>query len=102
MSKRGYTKMEAIATEIQALRKLGKTRREIAEHFGLGVKQIECWITRYNRKQVALAQGIIPRTKGRPRKDGTSPQHNELERLRMENRLLRDFLQSTGRGCEPR
>ena len=38
--------------------------------------------------------------KGRPRKDGQSPRQDlqkEVERLRMENKLLRDFPQSTVR-----
>ena len=50
--------------------------------------------------EAKIAAGIIPRPKGRPRKDGQSPhqrEKTELERLRMENKLLRDFLQLTGR-----
>ena len=84
------------------MRKSGKTRREIAERLGLTLKQVERWITRYNRKQARLAAGMALRTKGRPRKDGRSldveaEQAYEINRLRMENKLLRDFLQFVGR-----
>lgn len=102
MSKRKYTKMLEIEPEIVAMREAGKTRREIAEHFGLEVRQIVWWVSRYNRKQAKLAAGIAPRPKGRPRKDGIprnieAEQAYEINRLRMENKLLRDFLQSTER-----
>ena len=100
MSKRSYTHINLIETEIIAMREAGKSRREIAEHFGLDKEQIKWWITRYNRKKKKLEAGIVPQPKGRPRKDGGTPhqqEKTELERLRMENKLLRDFLQLTGR-----
>ena len=100
MSKRKYTHIRLIKEDIIAMREAGKTRREIAEHFGLEKEQIKWWIRRYNQKRNNLDAGIVPRPKGRPRKDGQAPQQpekNELERLRMENKLLRDFLQLTGR-----
>ena len=100
MSKRSYTKIGAMEQELLAMRKSGKTNREIAERFGLELKQVKWWVTRYNRKQDKLRAGILPRPKGRSRKDGQPPHQGgqtELERLRMENRLLRDFLQSIGR-----
>lgn len=102
MEKRKYTKVEALETEILGMRASGKTRREIGEELGLTLKQVETWITRYNRKQAKLLAGITPRPKGRPRKgaqlrDVEAEQAYEINRLRMENKLLRDFLQSTGR-----
>ena len=100
MNKRKYTNIKTIEPEIIAMRKAGKTRREIAEHFGLEKRQIVWWVSRYNKAQAKLSAGIAPRPKGRPRKDGQPPQQSEkseLERLRMENKLLRDFLQLTGR-----
>lgn len=105
MGKRKYTKLGPIEAEIIAMREAGKTRREIAEHFGLEVKQIEWWVSRYNRRQAKLAAGIVPRSKGRARKctqpgDLVSEQAYEINRLRMENKLLRDFLRFTERGCE--
>lgn len=100
MSKRKYTHINLIEAEIIAMREAGKSRREIAEHFGLETEQIKWWINRYNRKQKKLEAGIAPRPKGRPRKDSQTThqqEKSELERLRMENKLLRDFLQLTGR-----
>ena len=79
----------------------GKTKREIAEHFGLRDKYVvKQLLTRERRKEAKAQAGILPRPKGRPRKDGQPPhqrEKTELERLRMENKLLRDFLQLTGR-----
>lgn len=101
MKKRKWTDIKALEPEIVAMRKAGKTRQEIADHLGLSKKQIINWVTRYNKEQVALAMGITPKPKGRPRKDGQPPHQGEaaeLKRLRMENRLLRDFLRLAGRG----
>ena len=91
-----------IEPEIIAMREAGKTRREIAEHFGLEKRQIEWWVSRYNKAQARLAAGIATRPKGRPRKDApprdvVAEQAYEINRLKMENKLLRDFLQLTGR-----
>ena len=102
MSKSKYTHIQAIEEEILVMREAGATRQEIADRFGLSKVQIKNWINRYNRKQAKLAAGILPRPKGRPRKDGKfvsteAEQVNEIQRLRMENKLLRDFLQFTGR-----
>ncbi len=95
MGKRKYTKMEWMEPEIISMREAGRTVREIAEHFGLEKRQVECWINRYNRKQRKMEQGLVPKKKGRPRKGGQFQQESpeeELKRLRMENELLRDFL----------
>ena len=99
---RKYTKIAQIENEIQAMRAAGKTRREIAEILGLEKKQIENWINRHNRKERRLNAGIPPKRKGRPRKNPVSgdiveTQAAEIKRLKMENELLRDFLQSVGR-----
>ena len=64
---------------------------KIADMLGLEFDQVKNWIKRNNRKERNLAQGITPKPKGRPRKQ------TEIEQLRMENKLLRDFLQFTGR-----
>lgn len=102
MSKRKYTHIQELEGEILAMRKEGATRQEIADRFGLSKAQIKGWINRYNRKQAKLEAGIVPRTKGRLRKDAAPrdvvrEQAYEIERLRMENKLLRDFLRFTGR-----
>ena len=102
MTKRKYTHISLLEEEIIAMREVGKSRREIAEHLGLEKDQIKQWISRYNRKKKKLEAGIVPRPKGRPRKnelprDIVSEQAYEIHRLKMENKLLRDFLQLTGR-----
>ena len=83
------------------MREVGMTRQEIADELGLTKQQIKWWVSRYNRKKAALQfQRSEPKLKGRPRKDGQPPKQNietEVKRLRMENKLLRDFLQSTER-----
>ena len=83
--------MDKYAAQIAAMRDEGRTRREIADTLSLEFDQVKSWIKRNNRKERNLAQGITPKPKGRPRKQ------SEIEQLRMENKLLRDFLQFTGR-----
>ena len=96
MGKRNYTHTQVLLPEIRGMVAAGKTQREIAEHFGFSSKEV----VRERRKEAKIAAGVIPRPQGRPRKDGQAPHQREkaeLERLRMENKLLRDFLQLTGR-----
>ena len=88
--------------EILELRGQGMTLRAIGEKLGFTHKEMRGFLTRYNRKQKKLAAGIAPRPKGRPRKGeirepSIAEYKYEIERLKMENKLLRDFLQSTGR-----
>ena len=100
MGKRRYTKIKEYESVILSMREAGYARREIADELGLDLKQIEWWVSRYNKRQVLTLKGIEPKAKGRPRKDGQPPRQDaqkELDRLRMENKLLRDFLQSTER-----
>lgn len=57
-----------------------------------------CWSE--SGKQEKQEKGIMPRPKGRSRKDVQLPHQDEaaeLKWLRMENKLLRDFLQFTER-----
>ena len=74
MSKGKYTHMQGLEKEILAMREAGATRQEIADCLGLSQVQIKNWINRYNRRQAY-----------------------EIQRLQMENKLLRDFLQFTER-----
>ena len=103
MGKRNYTHIQALLPEIKAMLAEGKTQREIAEHFGFRDKQVvKELLKRERRKERRLEAGILLRPKGRPRKDGSprdlvAEQAYEIQRLRMENKLLRNFLQSTGR-----
>ena len=92
MSKRRYTHIQEIFPEIKVMIANGKSHREIEEFFGLtGDRPVHNLLKRERRKE---KKAIIPRPKGRPKKESKEA---ELERLRMENKLLRDFLQSTER-----
>ena len=81
----------------------GKSHQEIEEFFGLtGDRPVHNLLKRERRKEKKVAAGIVPRPKGRPRKDAPprdviAEQAYEINRLKMENKLLRDFLQLTGR-----
>ena len=103
MGKRNYTHVQALLPEIKAMLAEGKTQREVAEYFGFQDKYVVKRLQkRERRKERKLEAGILPRPKGRPRKDGAprdivAEQAYEIQRLRMENELLRDFLRSTGR-----
>ena len=99
MKKRKWTRIEIYEPEIIRLREAGMTRQEIADELGLDKVQIKNWINRYNKRQKIMDHSE-PKPKSRPRKDGLPPKQKmetELKRLRMENKLLRDFLRSTGR-----
>lgn len=103
MGKRSYTHTQILLPKIRAMVEAGKTQREIAEHFGFSSKEaVRELLKRERRKEAKLAAGIMPRPKGRPRKDAlprdvAAEQAYEINRLKMENKLLRDFLQLTGR-----
>ena len=102
MSKRNYTHVKILEPEVVEMRESGKTKREIAEHFGMTTEQVKELLKRYRRRERKIAAGITPRPKGRPRKDApprdvVTEQAYEINRLKMENKLLRDFLQLTGR-----
>ena len=103
MEKRNYTHVQVLLPEIKAMLAEGKTQREVAEHYGFKNKQVvKKLLERERRKERKLEAGILPRPKGRPREDAAprnivAEQAYEIRRLQMENKLLRDFLRSTGR-----
>ena len=103
MSKRKYEQVQQLLPEIRAMVAAGKTQREIAEYFGFSNKFVVKGLLKRERdKDAKLRAGIVPRPKGRPRKDASprdvvAEQAYEINRLRMENKLLRDFLQLAGR-----
>ena len=103
MRKRNYTQVQALLPEIKVMLSEGKTQREVAEHFGFKYKYVvKQLLIRERRKERKLAAGIVPRPKGRPKKtaapkDIVAEQAYEIQRLQMENKLLRDFLHFTGR-----
>ena len=100
MPKRKYTHLKAVEGLILTMRRDGMTLREIADELGLSHKQLRNWSYRHNCESRNILKGAESKPKGRPRKDGQPPRQDvqkELARLRMENKLLRDFLQSTER-----
>lgn len=100
MSKRKWTDVSKYSEVIAEMRNAGCTRQEIADALGLEKFQIKNWINQQNRRQIKLSNGIVPKTKGRPRKypiTKASAYEKEIARLQMENKLLRDFLQFTER-----
>ncbi len=73
MEKRKYTHVQALLPEIKAMLAEGKTQREVAEYYGFQDKQVvKSLLKRERRKERRLKAGILPRPKGRPRKD-TAP-----------------------------
>ena len=100
MQKRKYTQLKAVEGLILSMRGDGMTLQEIADELGLSLKQMKNWSYRHNCEKRNMRKGITPKPKGRPRKDGQPPRQDiekELHRLKMENKLLRDFLLSTER-----
>ena len=96
---RKYVKIDVYGKEILELKREGKTNREIAQKLGVDRKCIRNWVFRQQRK---LAAGIKLHPKGRPRKDAqprdiVAEQAYEINRLKMENELLRDFMRSMER-----
>ena len=92
---REYTNIAQYSEKILKLKSQGYTRREIAEQIGLSIDQIHQFFCRYHRNQRKIATGNLPKRKGRPPK--AERMEDELQRLRMENELLRDFLSLTER-----
>ena len=94
-----YTHVQMLLLEIEAMMAERKTQREVAEYFGFKDKYVvKRLLNRQREKRRKLEAGIVPRPKGRPRKDAAprdvaTEQAYEIARLRMENKLLRDFLQ---------
>ena len=93
MSKRNYTHVKILEPEIVEMRESGKTKREIAEHFGFKDKSVVKFALLRARKNGTA----IP--KFRTRKPAKTLQEYKYEnkRLKMENELLRDFLSLTER-----
>lgn len=94
MSKRRYTHVQRLFPEIKAMIEAGKTQREIAEYYGLSNQRaIKDLLHRERKKQI---EGI-PKQRGRKPAKTLAEYKYENKRLKMENELLRDFLQSTER-----
>lgn len=82
---------ERVRKEVQA----GKSQREISRRYEISRYTIQSWCGL--RPETKLRQ-VAPLRRGRPRKIKTIEDYKkENKRLKMENELLRDFLQSTER-----
>lgn len=103
MKKREYTHVQMLLPEIEGMITARKTQREVAEQFGFKDKYVvKRLLKREREKRRKLAAGVVPQAKGRPRKDAqprdiTAEQAYGIQRLQMENKLLRDFLRCAGR-----
>lgn len=67
---RKYAKVEILSDEAFRRKAAGETNKEIAQSYGLSKKQIKGLVKRQNRKARLIANGYVPRPKGRPRKCG--------------------------------
>ena len=98
---RQYTKLEILSEEVFRRKEAGETNREIAESYGLTKYQIKQLVSRQHRKARLIANGHVPRQKGRPRRqnrvDDETLRNNELIELRMKVELLQNFLSEVGR-----
>ena len=100
MGKRKWTDMQALEPEIIRMREEGMSRTQIAEELGLEWKQIDNWVTRYNKRKASITSGQPAKRIGHPRTrrlTSTEEYEREIARLEMENKLLRDFLELTER-----
>ena len=99
-----YQHTQELLSVIKELLAQGMSQREIEERLDLkGSRPVHQLLMRENRKERRMAAGIMPRPKVRPRKDEpardiVAEQAYEIQRLKMENELLRDFLSLTGKG----
>ena len=99
MSKRDYTHVRLLYPEIKAMIEAGKTQREIAEYYGFkyyGFKDKYVVKELLKRERRRNAEGI-PKQRGRKPAKTLVEYKYENKRLKMENELLRDFLQSIER-----
>ena len=113
---KSYQHINKYEKEILELNAQGLTRKEIGAKLGFTKKQAHNFITRYNEKQRNMKAGVVIRAKGRPCKsDNVIPpsiqrldklsqmqyvmasKDRYIERLEMENELMRDFLSLTER-----
>ena len=97
---RKYTHIKQYEPEILQLKEEGYSYREIGEMLGFTKDEIRGLIKRRNRMSRKIEEGYVPKQKGRPRVRPITTEEElrkELERLQMENELLRDFLSETER-----
>jgi len=92
--------MKMIEADVFKMKEEGKTNGEIEERYGLSKKQLKNLINWHNRAERKIEAGIMPRQRGRQAKGHQVSEQEkdyEIKRLKMENKLLRDFLHLAGR-----
>ena len=94
MAKREYTHVQELLPAIKTMLEEGKTQREIAEHYGFKDKYVVKRLLHRERKKQIQS---VPKQRGRKPAKTLQEYKYENKRLKMENELLRDFLQSTER-----
>ena len=94
---RQYQRKKHLLKQINEMLESGMTQREIADELGLtGYRPVHELLKRERNKKIPG----IPKPKGRPRVRTLTTNEDyehEIAKLKMENKLLRDFLQSTER-----
>ena len=94
MSKRTYNKIQHLLPIIQEKLTTGMTQEEVAKGLGLTEKRaIKNLLNRERKKELA----DIPQVRGRKPARTLQEYKYENKRLKMENELLRDFMQFTER-----
>lgn len=94
---RQYQRKQHLLKQINEMLAMGMTQQEVADELGFtGYRPVHELLKRERRKKIPG----IPKTKGRPRTRQLTTKEDyerEIAKLQMENKLLRDFLQSTER-----
>ena len=93
MKKRGYTHVKELLPAIHQMVAEGQTQREIAEYYGFRDKEVVREALKRERRKAER----VPKQRGRKPAKTLAEYKYENQRLKMENELLRDFLQSTER-----
>lgn len=88
---------EVMKQEIVNKQKEGYPVRALSREYGISRYAIQSWCGLRPEKEIAKA---TPKRRGRPRRNeilSEKEMNNEIQRLKMENDLLRSFLQVAGR-----
>jgi transposase len=88
---------QAVIDEIIEKHQRGSSKRELSEEYDKPFKTIRNMITRENNKKWRQAAGLQPKQRGRKAAVTLEEYKYENKRLKMENKLLRDFLHLAGR-----
>lgn len=84
------------AAEMIRLMEQGMCYREIGERSGLSQKQVKKFFERQRKRERNIANGWIPKPKGRPRQRIITPEER-IRELEREVELLKAFLRAAGR-----